>query len=260
MHPFLIDAVVFGHRFRLPTYGLLLAIAFSTGYVLTLKRAIRNSISPKHIENLFLITILGSIFGARFFHIFFEEFSYYSRHPEKILAIWEGGYTFYGALLTSIFLIWLYLRWKKLSFLQIMDMISPGAALGLFIGRMGCFFAGCCWGRPSSMPWAVAFNAPDTLSSSGNIAVHPTQVYEALSGLLIFIFLNWRFTKKKYEGQIFLEALSLYSVARFAIEFFRGDDYRGYLFGGFISYSQFISLAILPLALSGMYLYSKRKS
>lgn len=260
MHPFLFDFILFGHHFKIPTYGFLLATAFSTGYVLALKRAFKLNISPQHVENFFLIAVLGSIGGARLFHVFFEERDYYLQHPDKILAIWEGGYTFYGAFLTSLLLMWIYTRLKKISFLEMMDICTPGGALGLFIGRMGCFFAGCCWGRPSSVPWAVAFNAPETLASSGNTRVHPTQVYEALIGLFAFFYLNWRFKKRKYVGQIFLEAITLYSLGRFGVELFRGDDYRGYLFGGVISYSQFISLAILPFTLSGMYYFRKRES
>lgn len=258
MHPFLIDWTIGSFHLKIPTYGFLLATAFSVGYTLSLKRALKLGVSTKHIENFFFIAVLGSIFGARFFHVLFEEFEYYSKHPSKILAVWEGGYTFYGALLSSLFFMYLYTRLKRISFLEMMDICAPGGAIGLFIGRMGCFFAGCCWGRPSSVPWAVAFNAPETLSSSGNIRVHPTQVYEALFGLFVFFFLNHRFKNRKYKGQIFLEAITLYSFARFGIEFFRGDDYRGYMFGGHISYSQFISLAMLPFTIVTMILISKK--
>ncbi|MBM4316823.1 MAG: prolipoprotein diacylglyceryl transferase [Deltaproteobacteria bacterium] len=260
MKPFLFNFYIFGQHIRIPTYGFLLATAFSTGYLLTLKRAIKENISTKHIENFFLIAVLSSIFGARLFHVLFEEFSYYSRHPEKVFALWEGGYTFYGALLSSFFFMWLYTRWQKLSFLEMMDLCCPGGALGLFIGRLGCFFAGCCWGSPSSLPWAVAFNAPESLSSSGNVRVHPTQVYEALIGLVLFFYLTWRFKNRKYVGQIFLQTITFYSLGRFGIEFFRGDEYRGYLFNGLISYSQFVSLAILPFTISGMYRFSKKSS
>jgi len=257
MHPFLIDCFIFGFHLKIPTYGFLLATSFSIGYALSLKKAVKLNVSPKHVENFFLIAVLGSVFGARLFHVLFEEFPYYSSHPEKILAIWEGGYTFYGALLSSLFFMYAYTRIKKISFLEMMDICSPGGALGLFIGRMGCFFAGCCWGRPSSVPWAVAFNAPETLSPSGNVRVHPTQVNESIVGLLLFFYVQHRFKHRKYTGQIFLEMISIYSIARFGIEFFRGDDYRGYLFGGLISYSQFIALAILPFSVSAMYHFSK---
>lgn len=260
MHPFLLDWVIGGFHLKIPTYGFLLATAFSTGYLLALGRAKKLHIPTRHVENFFFIAVLGSILGARFFHVFFEEFSYYAKNPSKILAIWEGGYTFYGALLSSLFFMFIYTRIKKISFLEMMDICTPGGALGLFIGRMGCFFAGCCWGRPSAVPWAVAFNAPETLSSTGDIKVHPTQVYEALVGLVLFFYLNHRFKNRKYAGQIFLEAITLYSFARFCIEYFRGDDYRGYLFNGLISYSQFISLAIIPLALWTMTLATKKAS
>ena len=260
MHPFLIDWIVYGHHFKVPTYGFLLASAFSTAYILAMKKAIKLNINPKHVENFFLISVLGSVFGARLFHVLFEELPYYTEHPEKILAIWEGGYTFYGAFLSCLFFMYSYTKIKKISFLQMMDICTPGGALGLFIGRLGCFFAGCCWGRPSNMPWAVAFNNPESLAASKSVRVHPTQVYESLVGLVLFFYAQNRFRHRKYVGQIFLEIISSYTVARFGIECFRGDDYRGYLFGGLVSYSQFISLMILPFTLSAIFFLSKKRT
>lgn len=258
MYPFLIEWTVNGHVFRLPTYGFLLAVGFSTAYFVALRRAVKIDFDPKHIENIFLICVISSIVGARLFHVVFEEFTYYSANPTKIFAVWEGGYTFYGALLSCFLGIYIYGTLKKVRFLELVDIATPSTALGLFIGRLGCFFAGCCWGRPTSMPWGIKFPNPEAFTATHNLAVHPTQLYEAVVGLVIFILSEWRFKNRKYVGQVFLQGVSIYAVMRFAIEYFRGDDYRGFLFGGHISYSQLVSIAIIPFALVAMFMYSRK--
>lgn len=258
MHPFLFDWTVNGHHFRPPTYGVMLAVSFSIGYFLALRRCLKFEENPKHIENLFLICILGSIAGGRLFHVVFEEFSYYLANPAKIFAVWEGGYTFYGSLLGSIGSMAVYCKIRKLDFLRILDICSEATAFGLFTGRIGCFFAGCCWGRPTTLPWGVTFSNPESFAAVHNVALHPTQLYEAFGGFLIFLYATFRNTRHQYSGQTFFHSIALYSVLRFIIEIFRGDDYRGYVFGGLISYSQFVSVVLLPLALYGMWNYSQK--
>lgn len=258
MHPFLFDWVVNGHHLRPPTYGVMLAVSFSIAYFLSLRRALLFQIDPKHIENLFLICILASILGGRAFHVFFEEFSYYMQNPGKIFAVWEGGYTFYGSVLGSIAGISLYTNVKKIKLLDILDICGEATAFGLFTGRIGCFFAGCCWGKPTAQPWGVIFANPESFAALHNVPLHPTQLYEAFGGMLIFIYAFVRNSRRRYSGQTFFHAISLYAILRFIVEFFRGDDYRGYMFDGALSYGQFVSLILLPLALYGMWSYSPK--
>jgi phosphatidylglycerol---prolipoprotein diacylglyceryl transferase len=248
MHPYLFDWIVAGHHLKPPSYGVMLAIAFTAGYLDSLRRAIKIDSDPKQVENLFLTVVLASVIGARLFHVFFEEWPYYAANPGKIIAIWEGGYTLYGAMLSAILAMFLYVKIKKVDYLEYMDIAAPAAMLGLFFGRIGCFLAGCCWGRETDVPWAVTFTNPEAFTSARNIPLHPSQLYESFAGLLIYLYLNWRFRNRRFEGQIFFHGLLLYSIARFVIEFFRGDDYRGYLFHGALSYSQLVSLGILPFA------------
>lgn len=257
MYPYLFDWVVNGHHFSPPTYGILLAIGFSCGYFEAIRRTIKLGEDPKHIENLFLIVVLASVTGSRLFHVFFEEWSYYAENPWKIFAVWEGGYTFYGAMLAATFAIFVYCHMKKLSFRQYTDISTPSVTLGLAIGRVGCFAAGCCWGRPTHVPWAVTFTNPNSFTTARGIPVHPTQLYEAFGALCIFLYLEWLFPRRKYEGQIFFQGLFLYSILRFIVEIYRGDDYRGFVFGGILSYSQLVSVVILPFVVLGMVLYSR---
>jgi len=258
MHPFILDTTLFGLHVKLPSYGLFLALAFSVSYFISLHRATRTGDDPKHVENLFLLIVLGSVVGSRLFHVIFEEPAYYMAHPEKIVAVWEGGYTLYGALLTSIFAMWLYSRGKKIDYLNFSDIAALATGAGIGVGRIGCFLAGCCWGKPTQCFLGVTFNHPQTFASVRNTPVHPSQLYEAAGCFLIFAYLWWRFDRRQYRGQIFFHGLAIYSILRFLIEYFRGDDYRGYVFGGLLSYSQLVSLGILPFALAGMYVYRKR--
>lgn len=260
MHPYLFDWVVNGHHLRPPTYGVMLAISFSAAYFLALRRSLILEESPRHVENLFLGVIFGSVLGGRLFHVFFEEWAYYSQHVNKIFAVWEGGYTFYGALLGAAGTMYLYCRLRKLSFLQYVDIAAEGVTFGLFMGRMGCFGAGCCWGKPTTMPWGVIFSNPESFANVHDTPLHPTQLYESFGALCIFLYVFWLFKRRRYEGQVFFHAVTLYAILRFVIEFFRGDDYRGFIFGGLLSYSQFVSVVLLLFALSGMAAYSRKRA
>ncbi len=258
MHPFLFEFHWGSELYRIPSYGVMLALAFSLGYFDALRRAVKTGESPDHIENLFLVVVGASVVGARMFHVLFEEPSFYRQNPAKIFALWEGGYTFYGAVLLGLVGIYLYCRWKKINFLPYGDIIAPATALGLFIGRFGCFLAGCCWGRPSDLPWAVIFKHPETFASVKGISVHPTQIYESVCGLAIYAYLTWRFKRRHYTGQILFHGVAVYAILRIFVEHFRGDGSRGFILGGIVSYSQLVSVSLLPLALFGMRHFSKQ--
>lgn len=248
MFPYLFEIELWGVVIRPPTYGFFLALAFSSSYFSSLRRAVKLDEEPRHVENLFLVVILCSILGSRLFHVFFEEFQYYLQHPLKVFAVWEGGYTLYGALLTSLFGVFLYCRIQQLNFLQFGDIAAPATCLGIFLGRLGCFGAGCCWGKPTHVPWAVTFTSSTAFTSFRQVPVHPTQLYESFGALLIYFYLQWLFRRRQFPGEILFNGLILYGILRFMVEFFRGDAYRGYLFGGLLSYSQFISLLVIPFA------------
>lgn len=258
MLPYLIDATVFGFHLKLPTFGVILALSFSLAYFMAIRYAIKLGDSAKHIENLFLVVVLASIVGSRLFHVLFEEFSYYSQHPEKILAVWEGGYTLYGALITGITGMYIYCRINKISFLRYIDIAALVTSFGIGMGRLGCFAAGCCWGKQCDLPWAVTFTNPNSFTPNLNVPLHPAQLYESLGGFAIFFTCRWVLNHRKFPGQVFYLALSSYAVIRFLVEFFRGDDYRGYVFNGAISYSQLVSLAVLPVTLLAMYLTARK--
>jgi phosphatidylglycerol:prolipoprotein diacylglycerol transferase len=184
------------------------------------------------------------------------NFEPYRQNPIQIFKIWEGGLVFYGGLLLAVMVAIGYMKWHQLPIWRLADLISPLVALGLSFGRIGCFFAGCCYGKETSLPWAIVFKNPNSLARL-NAPLHPTQLYEAASSMAIFFFLSWIEKRKTYDGQIFSLFLFLYSVARFFIEILRGDP-RGFLFGGLLSTSQAISILLAIFSLF-MLFYMRRK-
>ena len=127
------------------------------------------------------------------------------------------------------------------------DLFCPSIALGLVFGRIGCFFAGCCYGKETALPWGVIFRNPDSLARL-NVPLHPAQLYDAANGLTIFFFLIWMDRRKAFDGQIFWLFLFLYSAGRFFVEMVRGDP-RGFLFQGLLSTSQGIGISLALLSL-----------
>jgi phosphatidylglycerol:prolipoprotein diacylglycerol transferase len=147
------------------------------------------------------------------------------------------------------------MRWHRLPLWRVADLISPFIALGLSFGRIGCFLAGCCYGKETSLPWGVVFKSPDSLAPL-NVPLHPTQLYDVANGLAIFFLLSWMEKRKTFEGQIFWLFLFLYSVTRFLIEFLRGDP-RGSLFGDLFSTSQAIGILLAILSLFMLFYNNK---
>jgi phosphatidylglycerol:prolipoprotein diacylglycerol transferase len=163
---------------------------------------------------------------------------------------------FYGGLIPAAIVAFGYMSWRRLPAWKLADLISPLIALGLSFGRIGCFFAGCCYGRETSLPWAVTFKNPDSLARL-NVPLHPTELYDAANGLAIFLFLSWMSKRKTFDGQVFWLFVFLYSITRFFIEIFRGDP-RGFLFGDLLSTSQGIGILLAILSLF-MLFYIKKK-
>jgi len=149
------------------------------------------------------------------------------------------------------------MRWYRLPIFKLADLVSPSIALGIFFGTIGCFLAGCCYGKETSLPWGVTFTNPNSLARL-NVSIHPTQLYEAVSALAIFLYLNWAEGSKKFDGQIFLLFILLYSIARFFIEIFRGDP-RGFVFLGFLSTSQAIGVPLAIFSLFMLFYLNKRR-
>jgi phosphatidylglycerol:prolipoprotein diacylglycerol transferase len=233
-------------------YGVLVAVAFLVGLLVAVRLARRVGLDADRVFNLGVYVALAAFLGAKVLLIF-SDWDYYRHNPGDIFSLYslKAGGVFYGGFLAALlFAAWYTWRYH-LPYLKTADAFAPGVALGHAIGRLGCFCSGCCWGKPTALPWGVTFTDPYAHEMFGvplGVPLHPTQLYEALAEALIFTVLMWRWKKKAFDGQIVALYLALYGAARFAIEFVRDDPDRGFLFSGLLSTSQFIALLMLALA------------
>ena len=186
--------------------------------------------------------ILCGFIGAKLFHLM-DDMSYYLDHPGDILN--PAGLAIFGGILGGVLGAWVYCRLKGVSFAPMADLAAPGIILAQAIGRVGCTINGCCYGKPSSLPWAVTWTHPNSEAPLG-IAVHPTQIYEILWDLLVFSVLWWLLRGRlKPSGSLFTAYLAFYSVGSFSIRFLRGDVSA---FAGIFNEGQIISLLVFIVA------------
>jgi phosphatidylglycerol:prolipoprotein diacylglycerol transferase len=244
----------------LHTYGVLLALAFLAGLWVVSMQAKKAGLDSTVITDMAVYVLIGGLVGAKLL-LLLIEWSYYSKHPGEILGLLQSGGVFYGGLLGAFPVAWWFARRHHLDGWKTADVLSPGVAIGQAIGRLGCFAAGCCYGRPADVPWAVTFHdvyATRQVGTPLDTPLHPTQLYESLATLVIFVFLRWLWGRKRFEGQVTLAYIFLYAAARFVIEFYRGDAARGMVLGGWLSTSQFIAI-LMMLAVLFLYPYVLRK-
>ncbi len=242
MHPILLD---FG-SIKLYTYGLFLALGFMAAVWFSKRNAKFYNTSDQVISDLFLVILLSAILGARVLYVLIN-FDSFCNNPLEIFKIWNGGLVFFGGFIAAVGACLILLKLKKLPIAKTADIIAPGIALGHSIGRFGCLFAGCCYGRECDLPFAIKFTNPDGLAPL-NVYLHPTQIYMVISNFILFLVLMWLQKRKKFHGMVFLVYIMLYSAFRSGIEFFRGD-FRGDFFFEFLSMSQGIGLVISFIAL-----------
>jgi phosphatidylglycerol:prolipoprotein diacylglycerol transferase len=238
------------------TYGVMVAIGFLLGIGLALRQARKEGIPPEKISDLSFYLLLAAIIGSRIFYILLNP-GPYIKNPVAILKIWEGGLVFYGGLIFAVITGVIYIKRHNLSLWQIADIFAPSIAVGHAIGRLGCFFAGCCHGRPADLPWAVTFTDPHSLAPLG-MALHPTQLYEAGGEFINFLILLLLRKRQTFRGEVFWSYVILYSILRFFVEFFRGDAARGMLTQE-LSVAQAISIVMFFTAIGFMTFLRWRK-
>ncbi len=237
--------------FFLPTYGVLVATGVLVGLMMTAHIAHKQGLDAEKVWNLGILVVLGAIVGAKVLLII-NDWSFYMSHPGEIfsLSTLRAGGVFYGGVLTALAISLYYMRKHRMGWLQTTDCFAPGLALGHAIGRLGCFAAGCCWGKPTSHWWGVTFHNPLAAAYVGtplNIALEPTQLFESAVELANFLFLYWLIKRKKADGQVIGAYMALYGVARFFLEFIRDDPGRGSVFGGAMSGTQLISIFLVMI-------------
>jgi len=197
------------------SWGLMLSMAVIISALLLVLETKRRNLEPDPFLDLVLIVIFGGILGGRIFYVVFYDLQYYLTYPLEILRFWQGGLVYYGGLIGGVLAGWTYVKIKKISFWPTADLIAPFLALGYAIVRIGCFLNGCCYGERTTLAWGVHFPVID------DFLRHPTQLYLSLMSFIIFGVLYYLLRNKKFDGQIILLYLILYSIGRALIEAFR---------------------------------------
>jgi phosphatidylglycerol:prolipoprotein diacylglycerol transferase len=247
----------------LHSYGLMLAIAFLVGLRVASHYGKKSGLDPARIIDVVIYIFISALIGAKLLHIL-VDFDYYKQDWSRLLNIYQVGGVYYGGFLMAVLVTIWYVRRHQMSFWGTADALSMGLSIGQMFGRIGCFLAGCCWGKecPTGFPFAITFTNPDAAKQVGtplHVPLHPAQLYEAAGMLVIFLILRFTYFRRRFEGQQFFLYLLLYSVLRFTVEFFRGDP-RGSVFNGLLSTSQFISLIVFVASLIVLFTRSRSHS
>ena len=253
MHPILFEI----GNFPVYTYGVLLAAAYLLGLQFALVRGRRRGLDPNRVMDLGIWVIVSALVGAKAL-LLIVDFDTFRNSPDELWTLLRSGGVFYGGLIAAVVVALFYLWRHRMPMWTVTDAFAPGIALGHVVGRLGCLFAGCCFGRETDVPWAITFTNQHAASNGTplNRPLHPTQLYEAGAELLILGFLLlFERRGRAFPGRTFWTYLLLYGVSRFIIEFYRGDS-RGMI--GTLSTSQFVSIVIVPLSIIMLFLLSRR--
>lgn len=243
------------------SYGVLLAAAYLGGLQVALVRARQRGVDAARVMDLGIYIIVSALIGAKLLLVLVDA-DHFVQNPAELFSLVRSGGVFYGGLILAVIVGLWYVRRHRLPTWQVADIIAPGIAFGHVVGRVGCFLAGCCYGRPTDVPWAVVFTNPLAAENVGTplgVHLHPTQLYEAGAELVILgLLLAFEHRGRVFPGRTFWGYMLVYGLSRFVIEMYRGDP-RGMVFPD-VSTSQFISLLIVPISLAMLYWLSRRNS
>lgn len=235
-------------------YGLLIAIAVLIGVSLSQYLAKRRHINPELLGDLAIWLVIGAIPAARLYYVLFE-WSEYAQHPERIIAIWQGGIAIHGAIIGGLLATLIFARLKKISFWQLTDLVAPSLILGQAIGRWGNFFNSEAFGSPTNLPWKLYIPPQMRPPEFANFAYfHPTFLYESLWNLAVFgllltlFFRDLQGKQRLKAGSLFLVYLVTYSLGRVWIEGLRTDS----LMLGPLRMAQVVSLVAMSIGLAGL--------
>ena len=227
--------------FAVYSYGVMMAVAFLAGLWTASRRGLREGVAPDKIVDFGPWLIVGALVGARAVHVvtYWNE-QYAGKSFWEIFMIRNGGLVFYGGLIGAALATILCARRKQLPLWKVADILAPSVALGYVFGRIGCLLNGCCFGRVCTLPWAIHFPPGHETYPNG---VHPTEIYESLLNLGLYLGLAWLYRRKKFDGQVFAAYLLCYAVSRSIVEAFRGDYTAVHLHGG-LTPAHLISIGI----------------
>jgi phosphatidylglycerol:prolipoprotein diacylglycerol transferase len=238
------------------TYGVFVALGVFLAIVVGRYLSRKEGIDPEALTDFYIYSIIMGFVGAKI-ALIVTDFKEFSAHPIEYLFqnIRYFG-AFYGGFIVAALFAFYFIKKKKLSFWKVADITSVSLPLGQAVGRWGCFFAGCCYGAPTDLPWGLVFPAVPICSDGTRI--HPWPIYEFLLDISIFAFLFNFFPKRKFLGQSFIFYLIFYALGRFLLEFLRGDEIRGLYFNKTVSLSQILAVAVIIFAISAYIVFLKR--
>lgn len=218
-------------------FGAMLFVGFVTATWVAMRRARKQGIPAKTIEDSALVILIGGLLGARLFffvqygHTFFDDGLFAGL--VGFFKLWEGGLVWYGGVIGAVVGFVIYARRARLPVLQYCDLMVPVVMLGLGFGRIGCLLNGCCYGSQTDLPWAIHFPVksipceayqPHVDSARCSLALHPTQIYSSINAFLLFALLSAYYPHRKRNGQVAGLLLVLYPATRFLIESLRNDE------------------------------------
>ena len=237
--------------FTVYTYGVLLAVSYLIGLKMAMSRAKTRGLDSNRVLDLGIYIIIAALVGAKAL-LAIVDINVYWNNPREILSLLRSGGVFYGGLILAVAVAFRYIIKHGMPLWTTCDVFAPGIALGHVTGRLGCYAAGCCYGKPTDVSWAVVFTNPLATEQAGTplgIPLHPTQLYEAGAELFILgLLLATERKGRRFPGRTFWLYMLLYAISRYVIEIYRGDP-RGVVPFFDISTSQFISLILGPLSL-----------
>ena len=242
---------------EIATYGVTFATGILVGVILSYRRASKEGIDPEMLLVAMIIGVIGLVLGSKIAHII-VTWDWYMAKPSRLWNL-RRGHVYYGGYIGGILVPLIYLRIKKIPILKVLDIWMTYSMIGLGIHRtFGCPSAGCCFGKPTTLPWGITYPAGAPASEAyGLVPVHPTQIYEAILAFSIAGFLIWwRRDHKKVDGELLAIQMAVYATGRFLIEFVRGDSIRG--LWGPLSTSQWVSLGTL-IVIVPLVLYIRKK-
>ena len=238
--------------FTVHGYGLMVGIGFVLAVLIGGYRTKKLGLSENDFTNIAICLLIFGWAGGKLLFIIVNIRSFLVS-PLSMLG--SEGFVVYGGIITGILSIFIYCKVKKLSFLSYMDMMAPAVAINQGLGRVGCFMAGCCYGRPTESRFSVIF--PEGCLAPAGVRLIPTQLISAVFDLAMAVFLILITRKLKYRGMISGIYLMLYGIGRFIIEIFRADIDRGMV--GALSTSQFISIFMILFAAGYLFFVKKNQ-
>ncbi len=247
-------------QFTIGTYGLFYALGFLLALRVGVHYARREGLPTSRIIDLGILTLIAGFVGAKVL-LYLLHFGYYMENPQEILRSLRSAGVFYGGFALALLTAFVYLRRHALPFGRVADIAAPSLAAGQAVGRLGCFFAGCCFGQVCDLPWAVTFTnarASELTDVPLFVRLHPTQLYHALADIALLGITAYAMRRRRFDGQVFWIYVLVYAILRFVVEFFRGDAARGLYFGDTLSTSQVIAIPAALVAVAMLVTLARR--